>query len=133
MIVSRITLLVFALSLVACANQEGTYEPACIAYEGDTLKLAAGRFEWQRFTDQRVVNESGEVVPPFPGFPKSGTYRVTDGRLQLITDDDVRLDDWYIVDQAGQRYLLEAKQHNAFLDDGELPDCALRFTAAGER
>lgn len=121
------------LSLVACANQQGVYEPACAAYEGDRLKLAAGHFEWQRFTDERVVNESGEVVPPFPGFPKSGTYRVTEEKLQLVTDDDVRLEDWFIVDHAGQRYLLDTKQHNVFLDGGELSECALRFTAAAGR
>jgi hypothetical protein len=131
--VSRITLLALILSLVACAIQEGVYEPACAAYEGDKLKLTAGRFEWHRFTDERVVNESGKVVPPFPGFPKSGTYRVTEEKLQLTTDDDIRLEDWFIVDHAEQRYLLDAKQHNAFLDNGELPACALMFTAAAGR
>jgi len=97
------------------------------------LTLAGSRFEWQRFTDERIVNESGEVVPPFPGFPKSGTYRVTEEKLQLVTDDNVRLEDWFTVDHAGHRYLLDAKQHNAFLDNGKLPECALRFTAVANR
>ena len=131
--VTRTILILLALALVACASNEGTYEPACIAYEGDRLNLAAGRFEWQRFTDERVVNESGDVVAPFPGFPKSGTYRVTDDKLELVTDEGVRLDDWFVIDHAGQRYLLDAKQHNTFVDTSELPECALRFTPAVSR
>ena len=126
-------MLALMLSLVACATQDGVYEPACVAYEGDKLELTAGRFEWQRFTDERVVGESGKVVPPFPGFPKSGTYRVTEDKLQLTTDDDVRLEDWFIVDHAGQRYLLDTKQHNTFIDDGKMPECALKFTATAGR
>jgi hypothetical protein len=130
---TRTILILLALSLAACASNEGTYEPSCVAYEGDRLKLAAGRFEWQRFTDERVVNESGDVVEPFPGFPKSGTYRVNDDKLELVTNDGVRLDDWFVIEHAGQRYLLDAKQHNTFVDTSELPECALRFTPAASR
>ena len=119
--------------MAACANQDGVYEPACTAYEGDRLTLENGRFEWQRFTDERVVDDAGDVVPPFPGFPKTGTFRVSNERVQLLTDDDDRLEDWFIVASAGQRYLLSAKQHNAFLDGGTLPECALRFLATDSR
>jgi len=131
--VSRTIPLLLTLSLVACASYEGVYEPACIAYEGDRLSLAAGRFEWQRFTDERVVNEAGDVVAPFPGFPKMGTYKVANERLQLTADDNVRLDDWFIVDHAEQRYLLDAKQHNAFLPDSDMPECALKLAPARAR
>lgn len=129
----RIILITLSLSIFACASQEshdGVYEPACIAYEGDKLQLKRGRFEWQRFTDERIVGDDGEVVPPFPGFPKIGTYNVAGARLELRTDDDVQLEDWIIVDRAGQRYLLDAKQHNALLDSGKMPECALMFTVA---
>lgn len=133
MTVFRTILIILALSLAACASHQGTYEPACVAYEGDRLNLTAGRFEWQRFTDERVVNESGEEVAPFPGFPKSGTYRMTDNKLELVTDDGTRLDDWFVIDHAGQRYLLDAKQHNAFLGTSKLPECALTFRPANDR
>lgn len=129
----RITLIALTLLLSACANQEGVYEPACVAYEGDRVELKGGRFEWQRFTDERVVDAAGNVVPPFPGFPKTGTFRESNGRLEFFTDDRVRLDDWFLVESAGQRYLLDAKQHNAFLDSGAPPECALKFTAANSR
>jgi hypothetical protein len=105
------------------------YEPACIAYQGDKIELRDGRFTWQRYTDERTVDKAGNVVDPFPGFPKTGSYRVAAGRLELVTDDNARLDDWFIVERAGQRYLLNAQQHKAFLEGGEPPKCALEFTA----
>jgi len=124
----RTILIALPLLLTACANHEGLYEPGCIAYEGSQIELKDGRFEWHRFTDERVVDKEGTIVNLFPGFPKSGTYRIASGRLEFITDGDVRLDDWFVVTQAKQRLLLTAKQHNAFLESGELPDCALRLT-----
>ncbi len=130
MILSRTLLIVLALLFSACANHEGMYEPACIAYQGDQIELQNGRFTWQRYTDERTVDAAGNVVEPFPGFPKTGAYRVTAGRLELTTDDNVRLNDWFIVEHAGQRYLLKAEQHKAFLEGGELPKCALELTAA---
>jgi len=122
-------LIVVALFLSACANHEGIYEPACIAYEGDKIELQDGRFTWQRYTDERTVDDAGNVVEPFPGFPKTGSYRVSAEKLELVTDDNVSLDDWFIVEHARQRYLLDAEQHNAFLEGGELPRCALEFSA----
>ena len=122
-------LIVLALLFSACANHEGMYELACIAYQGDKIELRDGRFTWQRYTDERTVDKAGNVVDPFPGFPKTGSYRVAAGRLELVTDDNARLDDWFIVEYAGQRYLLNAEQHKAFLEGGELPKCALEFTA----
>lgn len=133
MTLPRISLIALVLSLFACANQDGVYQPGCTAYEGDTIELKGGRFEWRRFTDERVVGETGDVAPPFPGFPKSGGYDVSDGRLVLVTDDSVRLQDWFIVDNAGRRYLLDVEQHNAFLAGGSVPECALVFSAADPR
>ena len=118
-----------ALLLLACANHEGLYEPACIAFEGDIIKLEDGRFSWRRFTDARRVDDAGNVVEPFPDFPKTGTYRVAAGRLELVGDDNVRFEDWFIIERDGRRYLLTSKQYVAFLDGGELPKCPLEFSA----
>ncbi len=127
----RTALILLTLLIAACANHEGLYEPACIAYEGDRIELKDGRFEWQRFTDERTVDEAGKVLNPFPGFPRLGTYREKAGRLTLVTDKDVRLDDWFVVVRGEQHYLLTTRQHNAFLESGELPDCVLRLTGTG--
>ena len=127
MTIFRSVLIVLALLVTACASHEGLYEPACIAYEGSRIDLKDGRFEWRRFTDERVVDEDGTIVNPFPGFPKSGTYRMDAGRLQLVTDAGLRLEDWFAVLHEKQHYLLTARQHDAFLKSGELPGCALRL------
>ncbi|MDH3415347.1 MAG: hypothetical protein OEM64_03450 [Gammaproteobacteria bacterium] len=119
------------LLLAACANHEGTYEPACIAYEGDRIELRAGRFEWQRFTDQRTVDSDGNLVEPFPEYPKIGAYSMDTERLELVSSDGVRLAEWYLVKHAGEHYLLSSEQHEAFLDAHELPGCPLRLTRAG--
>jgi hypothetical protein len=118
------------LLFVACANHEGVYEPACIAYEGDTIEFRNGRFEWQRFTDQRTVDADGNIVKPFPAFPKTGTYSIEAGRLQLVTDDGVRLEDWFIVVRSGGRYLLTSAQYEVFRQSNELPGCALKLTGS---
>ena len=125
----RRILIVSALLLAACANHDGFYEPACIAFEGDTIELEDGRFSWHRFTDERAVDDAGTVIQPFPDFPKTGSYRVSAGRLELVTDDNVRLEDWYITESAGKRYLLNAEQHSAFREGARLPECALEFSA----
>ena len=124
----RMISIALTLLLAACASHEGLYEPACIAYEGDRIELKDGRFEWHRFTDERVVESDGTVANPFPDFPKTGAYRISSGRLELITDKDLRLDDWFAVVHAKQRYLLTAGQHDTFLKSARLPDCALRLT-----
>ncbi len=128
MTIFRTALIVFMLLMAACASHDGLYEPACIAYAGDRIELKDGRFEWHKFTDERVVDKDGIIVKPFPEFPKSGTYRITSGRLQLTTDKDLRLDDWFVVVHAKQRYLLNGAQHDTFVQSAKPPDCALRLT-----
>lgn len=126
----RISLIVSTLVLAACANQDGVYEPSCMAYEGNRIELRAGRFEWQRFTDQRTVDAEGNVIDPFPQYPKMGTYSVQGGRVEMTTDDNERLPDWFIVEHDGRRYLLSKKEHNAFQEAKNLSDCALALDAS---
>lgn len=126
----RTTLILCALiTLAACTELEGVFEPACMAFEGDRVVLRDGRFEWHRFTDERIVDKDGSLVNSFPDFPKSGTYRVISGRLELVTDKDLRLDDWFVVERGNRHYLLNAGQHDTFLQSDKLPECALRLTA----
>lgn len=120
------TAIVLFLPLAACVDHEGKYEPACIAYEGDTIELRGGRFEWHRFTDQRAIDANGNVVDPFPGFPKTGAYEISGARLQLVTTDGADLDDWYRVTHAGEQYLLTETQHNVFVERNEIHECALK-------
>lgn len=125
----RIAIVCATLLLSACASTEGIFEPACIAYEGDRIELRDGRFEWDRFTDVRNVDANGNVIDPFPEYPKSGRYDITAGQLQLETDAGERLPDHFLLKHDGQPYLLSEEQHELFLESGQMPDCALRLRA----
>lgn len=125
MIILRSILLGLALLLGACASHEGLYEPTCIAFEGDRIELLDGRFEWQRFTDQRSIDKDGNIVNPFPGFPKTGTYTLESGKLELVSADNERLDDWFMVKKDDRYYLLTAKQHATLVNSDKLHECAL--------
>lgn len=126
----RTSTVVIVFLLASCATHEGQYEPDCIAFEGDKIVLRDGRFEWHRFTDERKVDSEGNIVEPFPGFPKTGTYTISKKRLKLSSSDGTELDDRFIVVHAGEQYLLTSAQHNTFVDKTAMPTCALKFTGA---
>lgn len=123
---NNIPLFLMLVMLVACASYEGLYEPACIAYEGDRIELRSGRFEWQRFTDERRIDAAGNVIEPFPDFPKTGTYTHETGRLTFVSSDNIRLGDWFLVDRDGQYYLLSDSQYQKYVAAAEFPPCPLK-------
>lgn len=123
-------IILLALLITACASHDGLYEPGCIAYEGDRIELQGGRFEWRRFTDQRVVGADGKLVEPFPDYPKTGSFRWAAGRLKLSGDDGMKLDDWFLVKQTGRSYLLSGTQYDAYVASDRVPKCALTLRDA---
>lgn len=124
----RIALLVTILALSGCRDPEGVFEPACIAYEGDRITLSDGRFEWHRFTDERRVDESGNPVDPFPGYPKRGSYERDDARVLFFTDDGEQLAERYLFEDRKRIYLLTWDENEAVLNGEGLPACALRLS-----
>lgn len=121
-----VTLAVLCL-LSACSSLEGVFEPACIAYEGDRVRLTEEQFEWHKFTDQRSIDEHGNVVDPFPGYPKRGRFEVNDARVTFIPDDDSQIDDRYLLEHRNRLYLLTWDQSEAVLNGEGMPICALRL------
>ena len=73
------TLLLASLALImsGCMTYEGRYAPSCLAYAGSEIQLNDGRYVWSRFTDQVVIDEDGNAVDPFPGFPREGASTST--------------------------------------------------------
>jgi hypothetical protein len=122
--------IVATLLLMACAEYEGLYQPSCIAYEGETIELRNGHFEWRRFTDQRSVDADGNIIEPFPDYPKSGKYNRDAAKLSFLTNDGAQLDDRFLIDVDGQFYLLTKQQHSDYLAKNAVPRCALRRTDA---
>ena len=117
--------------LSGCATIDGVYEPACIAYEGDRIELRNGRFEWDRFTDEHRVDADGNLIDAFPDYPKSGQYKIDDGRLTFLTDSGNGVADWFLVEHLGQYYLLTSSQHEAFVNQSDIPECALLRASTG--
>lgn len=115
-----------AMSLCACSSIEGLYVPACVAYEGQEIELAGNRFTWRRFTDERKVNEHGELVNAFPGFPKTGHYSHHDSQLDLVTDGKNSSVSFYLQDDPQGKYLLTSAENEQYQHDGSMPECALR-------
>lgn len=127
----RLTVVPLLLALAGCNSLDGRFEPSCIAFAGERIALSNGRFEWQRFTDERRIDENGNVIEPFPDYPKRGDYSVIDGRVEFRTDDGERLEDRYLVERPDGLYLLAPAAYDAFTAGEALPDCALRYADDG--
>lgn len=131
-IIGSITL---ASTATACGvlNQgmSGTFEPACIAHAGDRIVLADGRFEWDKFTDAIEIDDDGNRIDPFPGFPKTGSFDKDGDKLTWSADDGAPLDSRYLVEYRGETYLLTWDQSEAFGDGEPFPACALKLDDNG--
>ena len=126
---SKALALLCALAATAgCAADNkiaGTYAPSCAAFEGNTIELADNRFTWDKFTDEVAIDESGNKIDPFPGFPVRGTYVVDEDLVRLTTDVGELAGEMHLVRRPGQVYLLTAAEFDAWQRDGEVPPCAL--------
>lgn len=112
--------------LAACANAPGgVFEPACIAYSGERIELDSGRFEWSRFTDAVAVDDDGNRIDPFPGFPKSGRYETEGNQVRWLADDGTTIAERYLVEHGNRTWLLSYEQNEAFLAGEAMPACAL--------
>ena len=116
---------VIALLLLGCATQEGTYSPGCMAYAGSSIRLDNEQFFWEKFTDSVVVDESGDVVNQFPGYPMSGRYRVDGQKVYLDTTAGEPIASMYLQQHDERDYLLTAEQFQALGETGKYDDCAL--------
>ena len=118
-------LLAVAAGCAADTNIAGTYSPSCVAFEGNTIELSEGRFTWDKFTDEVTVDEAGNELDPFPGFPVRGTYVVEDDTVRLTTDVGELAGEMHMVRRPDQVYLLTAEEFESWQRDGEVPKCAL--------
>jgi hypothetical protein len=115
--------------LAACNSLEGTFEPACIAFEGDKVVFADGRFEWHKFTDERLVDDNGNAIDPFPGYPLTGRYKVSNALVEFVAAEGAGPDDMFLFERNSDVYLLTRKQNDAVLAGEGLPACPLRLNA----
>lgn len=114
-----------ATLLTACASHEGTYSPACIAYAGDSIELSGNHFTWDKFTDQVIVNDAGEKVDQFPGYPMRGRYKIDGQKLILDPDTGEAPPDLYLQREGSDYYILTVEQFKEWQETGDRDDCAL--------
>ncbi|MDH3587066.1 MAG: hypothetical protein OEQ30_08250 [Gammaproteobacteria bacterium] len=117
--------LAVAAGCAADTNIAGTYEPSCIAFEGNTIELSDNRFTWDKFTDEVTVDNDGNKIDPFPGFPVRGTYVVEDDVVRLVTDVGELAGEMHLVRRPDQVYLLTGAEFESWQRDKAVPTCAL--------
>ena len=130
---TTVMVLLTALACVSgCATEAGvagTYAPSCVAFEGSTIELADNRFTWDKFTDEVTVDDAGNTIDPFPGFPVRGTYTVEGDVVSLVTNVGELAAELHVVQRPEQVYLLTDAEFDAWQKDGTVPRCALLLGA----
>ena len=119
-----ITLILVSL-LAACVSHEGRYSPACVAYAGSNIELRSGEFAWEKFTDSVVVDDDGEIVNQFPGYPMQGNYRIDSQAVLMESAAGESLATMYLHQRDHRHYLLTAEQHAAWESGSTFAECAL--------
>ena len=120
-----ITILFAAAVLAGCVSHDGTYAPSCVAFVGSQITLEDGNFVWEKFTDEVVVDDSGEVVERFPGYPLRGTYRINGQIVRMTKGDGTAMENMYLHRHEGERYLYTAEQFDKWQTTGASAECAL--------
>lgn len=118
------------LLLSGCKAIDGTYQPSCVAFAGSEIRLEGGRFVWDKFTDQVVVDEQGNTVDQFPDFPRQGSYAVSNDAVTLSADTG-STETFYLLRDEGAVYLLTSEEKSTYDATGERPRCALQRQPAG--
>jgi hypothetical protein len=118
-----------AIFLTSCKPYERVYSPDCVAFEGNKIVLSEGRFLWEKFTDQVFVNDDGEIVNSFPGYPMEGAYRIDGQSVHLRTDTGETVQTMVLHERNKHQYLLTAEQFAELESSGTFPECALVLDA----
>ncbi len=125
----RLTALMLTFpALAGCKSVDGEFLPDCVAFAGDRISLSGGEFEWAKFTDEVSVDDDGNVVDAFPGYPRRGTFDI-DGRNVRLAFADGGADETMHLHSHGSRILLLTDdQHTAWESSGRYDDCVLART-----
>ena len=121
-----------AVMLSGCLSHDGTYLPGCIAYAGNKITLSNGQFVWEKFTDAVVINDDGEVVNQFPGYPMRGSYRIEKQMLYLQPNSGDQVPVMYLQQHENRFYLLTADEFAAWEKTGNYADCTLQRAVKSE-
>ena len=112
--------------LAGCASFDGTYAPDCMAHSGDRITLDSGRFVWDKFTDQVLVNDAGEKVDLYPDYPLRGRYSLEGDTVHFESYTGEPLPVMHVQRENDKTYLLTDKQRTSWQTDR--PRCPLTLT-----
>jgi hypothetical protein len=96
-----------------------------MAHSGNSITLDGGRFVWDKFTDQVLVNDAGEVVDQFPEYPLRGRYRVEGDTLHFESYTGEPLPTLHLQREGDKTYLLTDKQLTSWHPPSTRPTCPL--------
>ena len=96
-----------------------------MAYAGSNVELSNGKFTWEKFTDAVVIDDAGDVVNQFPGYPLEGSYRTEGQTLHMESVSGEALSSMYFLQHDNREYLLTAEQFEVLGETGEFDECAL--------
>jgi hypothetical protein len=111
--------------LSGCRAVDGTWLPGCKAFAGDRIELHGGAFTWDKFTDAIEVDEAGNPVDPFPGYPKTGTFDSDGDRIVLSFDDGSESQVFHLQRSRGKLELYTDTQFAEWKKSNNYPDCVL--------
>ena len=118
-----------ALAVIAgCSSSNGIYapdSPACVAFEGQTITLDGGRFIVDKFSDSVEIDDAGNRIDPFPGYPMQGNYRIEARALYMRSDSGTDLPTLYFAEIGGNKWLLTQSEHEEWTKNGAIGPCAL--------
>lgn len=113
------------LALAACSSINGLYAPACPSFAGQTITLDGGRFVLDKFTDTVDVDDNGNPIDPFPGYPMQGDYRREGSVVYLRSDSGTDLPTLYLAQVGNKKWLLTKAEYEEWTREGSVGPCAL--------
>jgi len=123
----KFTAILLTVCVSGCLSHEGIYLPGCVAFAGDKITLGDGRFHWEKFTDEVVVDDDGNIVNQFPGYPMYGSYQTDGQMLHMETESGDTMPSMYLHRHDGQHYLLTAEENALWESSGRYADCTLQI------
>ena len=114
-----------SILLFGCKSYDGTYSPSCVAFAGNKISLNSGEFVWEKFTDMVVLDDEGNSINQFPGYPMLGTYRVEGQTLIMESAAGETMPNMYLQERDESLHLLTADELKSLGETGEFPYCSL--------
>lgn len=121
----NVAVIVVVFTLAGCNSHEGLYAPSCVAYAGDKIELRDGQFIWEKFTDALIIDDDGNLVNQFPGYPMRGSYSVDGDTVLMEAESGEALENMYLRQHGDRYYLVTAAQFEEWKSAGKYGECVL--------